>query len=73
MTKADVEFSVFCAGLACVLFWPWAIVLVDLGLWAVTGVPWTSIPWDQTRGMVLVLWPVVGVVVLFIVLGLLAA
>lgn len=43
---------------AAFVFWPWLVGVVDLAVWASTGVQWTSIPWFSERGCVLLLWPI---------------
>lgn len=53
---------IFCLILALV-FWPWALGLLDLGWWAATSQQVTSINWslrdaDNTRAIVLILWPI---------------
>ena len=37
--------------------WPWALALLDLAMWAATGAQWSSVPWGDTRGIVLLCWP----------------
>ena len=50
------DFSWIWAALA---FWPWAIGIFDLAVWSVLGHQLTDIHWEENRGMVLLLWPVV--------------
>ena len=64
MTRGDF---ITLAALAAVL-WPWAICLVDVAAWAVTGATLSGIPWTtSTRGLVLVFWPFVWIAALLIV------
>lgn len=46
-----------CFLLLCAMFWPWALALLDLMAWAVTGQAYTEIPWHSMRGVVLILYP----------------
>jgi hypothetical protein len=41
----------------CIIFWPWAIGIVDAAIWAIIGEQFTSIPWGSKRGAFLVMWP----------------
>lgn len=52
------------------IFWPWGIALADLGFWMVTGATTTGIPWRESRGTVMIVWPVFGVVIAMVVGGL---
>lgn len=52
------------------IFWPWGIALADLAFWMVTGATTTSIPWRESRGTMMILWPVVGVVAVVVLGGL---
>lgn len=58
-----VAVAAFCA----LIFGPWAIGLVDLGAWALLGQQVTDIPWRESRGAVLFLWPIGGFVVFAVV------
>lgn len=51
----------------CLLFiaWPWLLGVFDIAAWAITGQQWSAIPWNDGRGIVLILWPIV----MFFVVG----
>ena len=51
--------------LAFFVIWPWLIGIVDIGVWATTGAQLTTIPWDSTRGLTLIYWPVITLVIGF--------
>jgi hypothetical protein len=53
-------------GLAFIVFiaWPWAVGLIDLTAWLVTGNQLSAIPWASNRGFMAAVWPVLWVLVL---------
>lgn len=53
-------------GLAFIAFiaWPWAVALVDVTAWLVTGNQLSAIPWASNRGFAALVWPVLWVLVI---------
>ncbi|OGA99432.1 MAG: hypothetical protein A3E25_17885 [Burkholderiales bacterium RIFCSPHIGHO2_12_FULL_69_20] len=55
---------------ATLVLWPWVTGLVDVAMWTVTGRQLSSIPWDAGRGVLLIAWPILGLLVAAMLTGL---
>lgn len=52
-----------------IVFCPWAVGLVDIFMWCVTGNKLSGIPWGELRGMVFGLWPIAWAVAIGFFIG----
>lgn len=46
------------------LFWPWAIGVIDIAAYIVTGAQVSGISWRAAQGVVAICWPIALVVIL---------